>query len=386
MPRPAAEPDPGAATGKLRLSLVRGEAVEAWADPEVRWFFREAHRLGVPAPTSLALQAHYREGMLGFCRMWWASFHEGVVERSLTEELRVRIATQAGCAYCATSRLDAPAATSGALPAMASKASEAGMGGRRRTALLAFGDALSLRPWDLGPGDWSRLRAAFSEAEVVELVLFAAWQVSGPRMLRSWGAERFKQGARVDPASLPVRLAYDRPASGDEPAAEPRPRPRGGPPPPGSAPEGWLAFLGPRPDLAAAWVDLWGAAIDDGPLPPRIGQLVRVDLATRLGHRPWAPLDDPAILASGIDQATAAALPTADPARFDARERAALTYARALLADHAIDEAAIATLTAEFSEAELVQLGLATAVQIGAILVDRSRSAAPAGPIAMIRG
>ncbi len=374
----------------LRLPLVPGDVVEAWADPEVGWFFREAHRLGVPAPTSLALEAHHRAGMLGFCRLWWASFHEGVVERRLTEELRVRIATQAGCAYCATSRLADPVSASAAgvpspTPPPASPPAPAA-DDPRRAALLAFGDTLSLRPWELGPADWARLRAAFSEAEVVELAVFAAWQVSGPRMLRSWGAERFKRGERVDPAALPVRLAYDRPAPGDDRPAGPRPRPAVDAPPAESGPEGWLAFLAPRPDLAAAWAGLWSAALDDGPLPPRIGQLVRLDLAGRLGHRAWAPLDDAAIRGAGIDRNDAAALPAADPGRFDARERAALAYARALVADHDLDKTVTAVLTTEFSEAELVQLGLATAVQIGAILVDRSRSAAPAGPLAMLPG
>lgn len=365
-------------TRVLQLSLVPGEVIEAWADPEVRWFFGAAHRLGVPAPTSLALEAHHRAGMLGFCRLWWASFHEGLIERRLTEELRVQIATQAGCAYCATSRLEAPGTRSDGSQTQAAAAADP-----RRARMLAFGDTLSLRPWELGPDHLAGLRGVFSEPEVVELAVFASWQVSGPRMLRSWGAERFKRGARVDLAALPVRLAYAAGSAGDEAAL--RPRPSGDDRlPASSAPMGWLSFLGTRPDLVAAWVGVWRAAIDEGPLPARIGQLVRTDLAARLAHPGWASLDDPAIRAAGIDGATVAALPRADPSTFDARERAALAYARALLGNHGIDEKSTETLSAAFSEAELVQLGLATAVQIGAILVDRSRSTSSAGPITML--
>jgi len=348
-----------------QLTLVPAHVVEAWDDPEIRWFYREAHRLTVPAPTSLALESHYPAGLLGFCRLWWASFHDGRIERALMEELRVRIAEQAGCAYCATSRLEAPAATG--RPGVTAPA-----GDTRRQAALAFVDLLSLRPWEIGPATWAGLSDVFDEDEVVELAVFAAWQYSGPRMLRSWGAARYKTGERADASTLPVRLAYaDDAGRTTPPPRPPAPRPDGS----GSAPAGWLTFLAPRPELAAAWLGLWRAAVDDGPLPARIGQLIRVDLATRLVHPAWAPLDAPGIRAAGIDAATMAALPALDPAMFDPRERAAVGYARAMLADRELDGAEEAALAELLTEAELVQLGLAAAVQVGAILVDRSRAA-----------
>jgi len=360
-----------------QLSLVPADVVESWDDAEIRWFYREARRLGVPAPTSLALESHDPAGMLGFCRLWWASFHEGRIERTLMEEVRVRIAEQAGCAYCAMSHLHLPDEPPGA-PGVAG-------GVARRAAALAFTDLLALRPWEMGPHGWDALRVAFDEGEVVELAVFAAWQYSGPRMLRSWGAGRFKQGARAELARLPVALAY-----ADEPAfATPTARPRNTrlhPDDATSAPLGWLAFLEPRPDLAAAWTGLWRSAIDDGQLPARIGQLIRVDLAARLAHPAWAPHDNPGIRAAGIDAATVAALQGLDVVRFDDRERAAVGYARAMMGDRDLDETEEAILAALFNEAELVGLGLATAVQIGAILVDRSRVARTVGPITMLSG
>ena len=356
------------------LSLVPADVVEAWDDAEVRWFYRETHRLSVPAATSLSLESHYPAGMLGFCRLWWAVFYDSRIERPLMEELRIRVAEQSGCPYCATSRLELPAALAGVTADPVADA--------RRKAALAFTDILAIRPWDLGPDAWEPLRSVFDADEVVELACFSAWQYSGPRMLRSWGAARFKPGERAEAATLPVRLAYDEPIAG---APGPRPRPRyddgDGP---ASAPAGWLAFLGPRPDLAAAWTGLWRAAIEDGPLPARIGQLIRVDLGARLAHPGWAPPDDAAIRSAGIDTETRAALPALDPGLFDQQERAALTYARALLGDRDPDDDEEAALAAAFDEAELVQLGLAVAVQIGAILVDRSRTVRAPGPIAIL--
>lgn len=358
------------------LSLVPADVVEVWDDAEVRWFYREAHRLSVPAATSLAIESHYPAGMLGFCRLWWAAFYDSLVERPLMEELRIRVAEQSGCPYCATSRLELPAPVAGETGDLVADA--------RREAALAFTDILALRPWDLGPGAWGPLRSVFDADEVVELACFAAWQYSGPRMLRSWGAARFKPGERADAATLPVALAYDEPIAL---APGPRPRPRfDDSDRPTSAPADWLAFLAPRPDLAAAWAGLWRSAIEDGPLPARIGQLIRVDLAAHLVHPAWAPADDHAIRAAGIDAATRAALPALDDEDFDPRERAALGYARALLGDRDLDEAAEAALADAFNEAELVQLGLAVAVQIGAILVDRSRTVRAPGPITMLVG
>jgi hypothetical protein len=66
------------------------------------------------------------------------------------------------------------------------------------------------------------------------------------------------------------------------------------------------------------------------------------------------------------------------------REQAALGYARAMLGDRRLDAAEEATLAALFDEAELVGLGLATAIQIGAILVDRSRLARAPGPLTIL--
>ena len=361
-----------------QLSLVPGRVVESWGDPEIEWYFREAHRLGVPAPTSLAIEAHDRAALVGFGRLWWAFFHEGRIERPLMEAVRVRIAEQSGCAYCATSRLELSGASGpGAIPGAAmDPASPAEL------AALDFADTLALRPWELGAPHWAGLREAFDEAEVVELAGFAAWQYSGPRMLRSWGAGRYKPGPRSRAADLPVPLPYDD-GGGITDARPTPPDPDAGDP--GSAPPAWLAFLAPRPELAAAWLALWRAAIDRGLLPPRIPQLVRVDLARRLVHPTWAPIEHSAIRGVGIDRATVEALPELDPARLDDRERAALTYARSMLEDRELAPVEEAALRRSFSEPELVQLGFAVAIQVGAILVDRSRQAgtrpAPITPV-----
>lgn len=81
------------------LSLVPGEVVEAWQDPEIEAYFRDAYRFGTPPPTTLAMEAHQPEAMRAWCRWWWTAFHNGIVELPLKELLRVHIAESNGCAY-----------------------------------------------------------------------------------------------------------------------------------------------------------------------------------------------------------------------------------------------------------------------------------------------
>ena len=71
------------------------------------------------------------------------------------------------------------------------------------------------------------------------------------------------------------------------------------------------------------------------------------------------------------------------PRVFDVRERAAVGYARAMAGDRDVDKLEEATLSMVFHEFEFVQLGLATAIQVGVIPVDRLRAARTCGPIAM---
>jgi hypothetical protein len=81
------------------LSLVPGETIEAWNDPEFEAYFRDSYRFGAPPPTSLSMESHQPEAMRAWCRWWWTAFHNGIVEHPLMETLRVHIARLSDCDY-----------------------------------------------------------------------------------------------------------------------------------------------------------------------------------------------------------------------------------------------------------------------------------------------
>jgi alkylhydroperoxidase family enzyme len=195
-------------------------------------------------------------------------------------------------------------------------------------------------------------------------------------MLRSWRSEDYKSGERPVLADLPVRLAY-----GPQPCEEPTWPAREDPPPAqilaraerlGSPPRAWLEFLAARPALLAAWSGLYWGTTQGGVLGSRIGQLVRIRMSQLLDCLAWAPPDSPAVQEAGLGPAEIATLGDGSASWLTPKERAALAYTSAMVVDSDVPDGVFAVVQAELSEAEIVQLGFAVAVQNGAIRVYRS--------------
>jgi alkylhydroperoxidase family enzyme len=69
---------------------------------------------------------------------------------------------------------------------------------------------------------------------------------------------------------------------------------------------------------------------------------------------------------AGLTEVKIAALDTLDSELFSPRERAALTFADLMATDHhKVDDALFAELRRHFSEAEIVELGVSTAIFTG---------------------
>ncbi len=69
---------------------------------------------------------------------------------------------------------------------------------------------------------------------------------------------------------------------------------------------------------------------------------------------------------AGLTEVKIAALDDVDSNLFSSRERAALTFAELMATDHhKIDDAVFAELRRHFSEAEVVELGVSTALFVG---------------------
>jgi hypothetical protein len=223
------------------------------------------------------------------------------------------------------------------------------------------------------------LERHFSRAEIVEIVSWSAWQYGGPRMLSSWRAEDYKQNGKVVLGALPVRMPYDRYA-GESPGVPYRPTLTDESPASiisraansGSVPADWLTFLSSHTPVLKAWSSFWWAIFDDGVLPGRLKQLIRVRLSQVMDCPEWAPADSQKLLDSGIDQRARHALERCDPAVYSARELAALSYAEIMAYGSPLDEDTFAPVAPHFpSDAERVELGYTVAIQIGTVRVYR---------------
>jgi hypothetical protein len=288
----------------------------------------------------------------------------------LKERLRVDIAERAGCAYCATSGVPYPVDDDLA----------EGLEDPGSRAAVAFAHRLASTPWEVSSAEILGLRDWWPEAAVIELLMFCAWQVGGPRVLRSWGADRWKSNGVIDLERLPVVMPYAAEA-GEPNLAVAMPAPPSAADvadllaeasATGSAPITWLQLLAPRPDLLMAWHGLYKATVHGRSLGPRIGMLIRRDLARLLVMPAWAPVNAPALADVAPDRIPEAALISLDASVLESAERAALGYARAVVVDGDADAELLEVIEQRLRPDQRVELGFAVAVQLGALLVTRA--------------
>ena len=113
-----------------------------------------------------------------------------------------------------------------------------------------------------------------------------------------------------------------------------------------------------RPELAAAQVSLHTRFYDSTVLPPRLLELVRLRIAAINDCRPCRL----ARKSGDVTEAEVACLSSEDE-RFSPRERAAIAFAERFVVNHL--EADVAGLHDWFSPAEIVELGMFTALMVG---------------------
>lgn len=362
------------------VRLVPGPDIEAWDDREVEAYARAALRDGVPAPTSLAIEANAPRVLRAFGRFWWATVRRGSLGPALVERLRVRMAEASGCLYCATSSLDIARLAPPVTPTTAAN--------DRDALATEAADRLATDPASLGARLREAIIAAFDPGELAELLAFLAWQSGGPRAIRAWGAEAYKPGARVDESRLPVPLPYasrsgvvpepPEPRSVDVEAVLARAARTGWPPPP------WVRLLAPRPAILATWLGLVEATTTGDPLGDRVGMLVRLAIGAAVGVPGFMPPDIPAVAAAGLGPEEARAVAAGDAMSLVPAERLAIEWARSLairgeVPDH-LRVAALDTL----GDAAVVQLGFAVATIAGPARVQRWFAGTPAGVIQLL--
>jgi len=161
-------------------------------------------REGTPRPESSAVRAHVPAVFWAFADSWKAIFHEGVCDHAIKDLCRVYISRTVKCEFCGNQR--------------SIKATNAGLQevqyddllnfessdqyDDRQKAALSYAQAIAWGEQDLD-GLWSRLRAHFSEEELVELGNFIGLTYGQQSWIRLLGIDHHQYLAGTDASMAP---------------------------------------------------------------------------------------------------------------------------------------------------------------------------------------
>jgi AhpD family alkylhydroperoxidase len=130
---------------------------------------------------------------------------------------------------------------------------------------------------------------------------------------------------------------------------------------------GVAAIMGRLPAVAEAMGALTAALRGNGTLPPRLLELVRLRIAFFNQCRSCIAVRYQSAIDDGLDQDAVCSLERpADAENLSAAERSALRFAELFATDHlAIDDTVYDELREDFSEDQLVELGVHCAIALG---------------------
>jgi alkylhydroperoxidase family enzyme len=161
-------------------------------------------REGTPRPESQAIRAHVPAAFWSFANTWQSVFRDGVMDHSIKELCRVYVSRSVLCEYCGNQR-SVKSARAGLVEEDYRDLLEFEKSSRydeRQKAALAYAEAIT---WDLATDDafWARLKAQFSEAEIVELGYFVAITMGQQRWLRTLNIEHHQILPGTDASMAP---------------------------------------------------------------------------------------------------------------------------------------------------------------------------------------
>jgi alkylhydroperoxidase family enzyme len=185
---------------KQAISYVPLEDMDERMQEEMHRCARE----GTPRPESSAVRAHVPAAFWAFADAWQSIFREGVCDHSIKELCRVYISRTVKCEFCGNQR--------------SMKAAKAGLEemqydellnfetsdtyDERQKAALSYAQAIAWGEQNLD-GLWERLRAQFSEEELVELGNFIALTFGQQSWIRLLGIDHHQYMAGTDAAMAP---------------------------------------------------------------------------------------------------------------------------------------------------------------------------------------
>jgi len=142
-------------------------------------------REGTPRPESSAVRAHVPACFWAFANSWRDVFRNGVLDHAIKELCRVYVSRTVKCEYCGNQR-SMKAAGQGLKEAQYDELlnfEKSAHYNARQKAALAYAEAIT---WRLETDDafWERMRAHFTEPELVELGCFVALTMGQQSWLR----------------------------------------------------------------------------------------------------------------------------------------------------------------------------------------------------------
>ena len=166
---------------KQRISYVPLEKMTL----EMRAEMERCAREGTPRPESSAVRAHVPAAFWAFASSWRDIFHNGICDHAVKELARLYVSRAVTCEFCGNQR--STKAFSGRLVEAQTddlvNFEKSAQYSEREKAALAYAEAIT---WRLETDDafWQRLRAHFSEPELVELGCFIALTMGQQSWLR----------------------------------------------------------------------------------------------------------------------------------------------------------------------------------------------------------
>jgi alkylhydroperoxidase family enzyme len=161
-------------------------------------------REGTPRPESSAVRAHAPHAFWAFADSWKALFHSGVCDHAIKELCRVYISRTVKCEFCGNQR-STKATTAGLQEAQYDELLNFESSDKyddRQKAALAYAQAIAWGEDDLD-SLWARLRAHFTEAELVELGNCIALTYGQQSWIRLLGIDHHQYLAGTDASMAP---------------------------------------------------------------------------------------------------------------------------------------------------------------------------------------
>jgi alkylhydroperoxidase family enzyme len=172
-----------------RISYIQLEEMT----PDMRSEMERCAREGTPRPESSAIRAHVPAAFWFFANSWNDLFRNGIVDHSIKELCRVYVSRSVKCEYCGNQRSErgrSEGLVEGQYDELLNFESSDSFSEREKAA-LAYAEAIA---WtgDADDALWDRLRAHFSEAELVELGCMIGLTLGQQSWLRLLNIEHHK--------------------------------------------------------------------------------------------------------------------------------------------------------------------------------------------------